>query len=395
MNFREKLIQLWEGSGEEVVWQPRLEYWYQANRNRGTLPDKYEDKSLVEIYDDLGASVRYYGPYQGGSGFSGFLDFQYTNVEIEESASWRNSDRKGSVSVENVNENTAGLKSIKRTYKTPVGKLTEKQKVSKWGETSHIVDYPISEIDDIEIMKYILEDREVQFDDDFYREAETNLGKRGLVQFYFPRSPLARLFIEYMGLEKAVVELKRNRKKIESLMEFIDRQNDEIFEELVNCPAQVLNFGENIDQNLFPPNLFRKYLVPYYEKRLKQLKNAGKKCHLHVDGSFKDLIPLLKKLDFDGFEALTPKPQGDVSLEEMKETVGDKILLDGIPAILFLDNYPEERLFELTSRVLEIFSPRLILGVSDELPPDADIDRVKIIGEMVAEFNSDNRLPAT
>jgi hypothetical protein len=41
-------------------------------------------------------------------------------------------------------------------------------------------------------------------------------------------------------------------------------------------------------------------------------------------------------MPFDGIEALTPSPQGDATLEEIKEHIGDKILLDGIPAIYFM-----------------------------------------------------------
>lgn len=30
--------------------------------------------------------------------------------------------------------------------------------------------------------------------------------------------------------------------------------------------------------------------------------------------------------------------------------------------------------------------PRLVLGISDEIPPDGDIERVQMIGEMVREM---------
>ncbi len=73
-------------------------------------------------------------------------------------------------------------------------------------------------------------------------------------------------------------------------------------------------------------------------------------------------------MPFDGFEALTPAPQGDVTLEEMREHMGDKVLLDGIPAVLFLEHHPREQLQECTERVVELFHPRLVLGISDELP---------------------------
>lgn len=37
-------------------------------------------------------------------------------------------------------------------------------------------------------------------------------------------------------------------------------------------------------------------------------------------------------------------------------------------------------------KVLEIFSPNLIMGVSDELPPGGDIKKVKLVSEIVGSF---------
>jgi len=36
--------------------------------------------------------------------------------------------------------------------------------------------------------------------------------------------------------------------------------------------------------------------------------------------------------------------------------------------------------------VLEIFSLNLIIGISDELPPDGDIKKVKLVSEIVGSF---------
>ena len=106
-----------------------------------------------------------------------------------------------------------------------------------------------------------------------------------------------------------------------------------------------------------------------------------------MDGSLKSLLPLINKSGFDGIEAATPLPQGDITLEELKDTLGDTILLDGIPAILFLPQYSYKELEEFTIRVLKMFSPNLILGVSDEVPPTADIEKVKFVSEIVESFN--------
>ena len=116
------------------------------------------------------------------------------------------------------------------------------------------------------------------------------------------------------------------------------------------------------------------------------MHQKGKFCHIYVDGTLKPLIPLIKETRFDGVEAATPLPQGDVTLEEIKEALGDKILLDGIPAIYFLPGQPLEDLEAMVTKILEMFSPNLILGVSDYVPAPADIERVRFVTEIVERY---------
>ena len=66
--------------------------------------------------------------------------------------------------------------------------------------------------------------------------------------------------------------------------------------------------------------------------------------------------------------------------------MGDKILLDGIPAVMFIPVYTPDQLKRFTREILETFSPNLILGVSDELPPTADIRMVELVDEVVNDF---------
>ena len=116
----------------------------------------------------------------------------------------------------------------------------------------------------------------------------------------------------------------------------------------LSSPIKILNFGENIDANIDSPSLFEEYLIPYYTKRVKQIHQKGKFCHIHMDGSLKPLLPLISKLTFDGIEAATPLPQGDVTLGELKDTLGDTMLIDGIPALLFLPHYSYKDLERFT-----------------------------------------------
>ncbi len=159
-----------------------------------------------------------------------------------------------------------------------------------------------------------------------------------------------------------------------------------MYEALCQSPVQILNFGENIDAAMDPPPIWSEHLVPYYCQRVEQLHTADKFVHIHVDGAMKPLLPHLRDCSWDGIEAATPLPQGDVTLEEIKEALGDRVLLDGIPALYFLPSFSTETLIEGLKQVVELFYPRLVLGISDEIPPDGDIERVRLVGELVQEL---------
>ena len=91
----------------------------------------------------------------------------------------------------------------------------------------------------------------------------------------------------------------------------------------------------------------------------------------------------------DGIEAITPIPQGDVTLEEIKEGLGEELfLLDGIPAIYFDDTFEVGVLEECVQRLIESFAPKLVLGISDELSSTGDIERVRLVGRIVDEYNT-------
>ena len=108
----------------------------------------------------------------------------------------------------------------------------------------------------------------------------------------------------------------------------------------------------------------------------------------HWDGDTRSLLKYAKRTGLDGIEAITPKPQGDVTLKEVKEALGDEVwLVDGIAAILFNEEYPEEALMDQIKECIELFAPKLILGISDELSSTGEIERVRRIREYVDEYN--------
>ena len=76
-------------------------------------------------------------------------------------------------------------------------------------------------------------------------------------------------------------------------------------------------------------------------------------------------------------------------MEQIKAALGDLVLLDGIPALYFvpaLYPYSVDELVSCANKLVDLFYPRLVLGISDEIPPDADIERVRLVGQLVREL---------
>ena len=77
---------------------------------------------------------------------------------------------------------------------------------------------------------------------------------------------------------------------------------------------EIINFGDNIHASTLPPAWFEKFVLPAYIRRCDRLHAGGKSVHAHWDGDVGPLLRYVRQTRLDGIEAITPRPQGDVSL---------------------------------------------------------------------------------
>ena len=382
------LIAVLEGKKpERVVWQPRLKHWYDVNNVRNTVPERYQGKYLDEIYEDLKATPRqvWQGGIFGGGEFAGYPGI--VAKEGEDVDVWVK-QTKGLYYM------TAPGDYIITKYVTPVGEMSSVLKRTEYGTSRYPVEYFLKDRESIKVYKYVLERRTYQFDWQRYRWGEKRFGDLIYPRGSLSKEPLMRLTIELMGVERAVKWLWRYPKEMEDLMELMTQDIEKQIECYAKTPVVELCFGSNMHQDLCSPRLFKKYLIPFYERVIPKIHKAGKYATAHWDGYVEKLLPLVKETGLDGLECVTPKPQGDVTLEEMKRHIIDEgmFLRDGIPAVLFLPWTPIEKLKEFTFKVLDTLGStgRLILGISDMLPANADIERVRLVGKLVEEWNEKN-----
>lgn len=352
---------------DRVLWQPRIEHWYYTNKNQGTLPERYRDLSLLEVFDDLGCSVR---PYWAFNAAQRYDDPERLHRE------------------ERVEGPVATV-----TEHTPVGDLT-----TIYQHTSvahHTRKYPVESPDDMKVMEWILGRRRVWFDREVYKQACREIGDRGAPTIFIPRINTQRILIEYMGFENGMTAFYLYPRETDHFIRTINDTDTAMIEMVADSPVEIVNFGDNVHQALCPPPMFKKYVLPEYLRRNEILHKAGKKTYPHWDGDCGQLLPYARDGGFDGYEAITAIPQGDVTLEQVRDALGDLILVDGIPCTDFLPSEPIESLVANTRKCIEYFAPSLVLGISDEISPVGDIERVRLVSEMCAAYSKkERRFPA-
>ena len=337
-----------------VVWQPMLDHWYNVNKANGTLPEHYRNMTLPQIYKDLGACSR---PYLQ---FEPFVKMaEGPNVQVNH---WEEPGRRFT------------------EWLTPIGSLSQEEIVTDYAHQLKV--YPIKTPDDMHIFEYILNERVYSVDMDGFLQADAEIEESTIPIYYLPRVNWQEIIIYLMGFEAAVYALVDYKEEMESLIHALDRSDEVLCNELAKAPFPAVNYGDNIHQDTLPEPWFREYVIPAYARRNEIFSASGIKTFSHWDGDVKRLLHLLPELGIDGVEAVTPKPQGDVTLQELREALPrNMILLDGIPMTSFLPHEPLEELDRLTDEVIDLFSPNLLLGISDQLSPTCDIERVRRVSE--------------
>lgn len=362
MTFREMNLRVFQREPvPHVFFQPRFEPWVAWHQTRGVMPGRFRGMEVREIYDDVGAAMRYMQYYTG-------IEHPVTTRYSE--ATRHRVTREGRHQV--------------TTWQTPHGEL---RGVEEWtvDGTWRTVEFPVKEQEDFRKLTWLCGHTEYAFDHDLFRVGDAFLGDRGEPQFWVPKSPYQALAQQWSTLQHLVYGLTDFPHVVEDTIRAIDASHDGLYADIVDAGlVRIINFGENLHAQLISPPYFDAYFMPYYEKRAGQLREAGIFTHIHIDGYWQPMLPYLSRLPFDGIEALTPEPQGDMTLEEIAQHLGDKILLDGIPAVLFMPTYSREQLMACVERLVELFAPRVILGVSDEVPEGQDeeaIERVSMVAD--------------
>lgn len=363
MTRRELNLAIFEGTADKVLWQPRLETWIFHHMAKGTLPERYRDLDYLGIYDALRCSVR----YAASAGIEVYED----PPDIV-----RTEEQQGNYHIV--------------TITTPSGTLrTVEQDVWENGELRNrrIHEYPVKTPQQLRVVIDIIERQQYRANLAAFREAADRVGHRAEPTVFLSSDGFTELIKNWCGLVDAHYLLHDYPTAVEEYLEACARRDDRLIDAALQLPCRIFNLGDHTTNEFTPPPILKKYCLPRWQRISERLHAHGRFVHSHWDGNSRLLLPYLQESGLDGVEALPPAPMGDMTLEEIKAAVGERIVcLDLLPAIHFLPHYSMRECLDFARRVIDMFAPRLILGISDEISQVGQIEKVEAITELVDEI---------
>lgn len=368
--FKSPLAQLHEDvvfgrSGGRIIWQPRIGCWYTDKQFAGEpLPAPYTGLALPEIFRKLGCSDRLYAQYNAC-----FRRVEHPAVRVETEA---------------LNE-----WDTRHTIYTPAGKQVAVHRRSPNNPGAIHLKREVTTEEELAVAAWREENATWEWDQECFDRAQAEVGDLGAPTMFMPRMNIQCLYIEKMGVEAGIFALHDWPDTMAAFFRALEENHDRLIDVINASPVHIINFGENVHAGTLSPDLFVRYHLPACQRRCERLHAAGKFVYSHWDGDCGPLLHFAQETGLDGIEAITPEPQGDVTLEQTREALGDSMfLLDGLPAVYFDTTFTLETLQQCVQRIIELFAPRLVLGISDELSSTGEIERIRDVGAMVDAYNA-------
>ena len=392
MTHRERMLAAIRGEAtDRIPWAPRLDLWFAANSQAGTLPAGVRTGCLRDLTDDLGFA--YHGVVPN------FRDLRGPDDDVDRAL--------GIYNLRTMPYQTV-LTGVRRTrrvegartlvdYETPHGTV---QTVVLYDEAmrragisiSHVESYPFKTPADYAPLGHIFEHALVEPQHDGYLEFADHVGHRGIAVAWVTAaaSPMHWIQRELMPLDTFFYEMYDHPDQLAELARQVGLYWDRVVDAICDCPADVVLVGANYDASVTYPPFFAEHIGPALRRVARRLHARGKALLTHTDGENTGLLDHYLAAEIDIADSVCPAPMTRLSFAEVREAFAGRItIMGGIPSVALLPSTLSDAAF---ARFLDDFfaqlgrGDHLILGISDTTPPAADFSRLLTIARRVEAF---------
>ncbi len=363
MTERERVLAVLAGKRpDRVPWFGDLDYWATSLIGRGLKPAGFkESDAYIEWHRDL--RVGFY--------LQGYFPFK-TIIDDCRATEWREGAAR------------------RRRIETPCGTLTETWTWLPESFSEAPTEHLVKSAADLEAYACLFENTRFEPEYGFAEKRARQVGEMGVVLCYLPKSPFMQMVALDAGIA-AVTEIHADAPvELEATLAAVRRAHDRAARIALASPAEVLMIPENLSSEVVGPRFYERYMRDYHQTWSGRIAAAGKRSCIHLDGTLKGLLREVCESGFTFVEAMTPAPVGDLDVERWAEWSGvtQTVFWGGLPGVYFTDKVPEAEFERHVRAVLRVMtaSPRFVLGVADQVPPDGLERRVRRVAELADEF---------
>lgn len=362
MTPRDRILSILHGSQpDQVPWFGDLDYWATADVARGTRPPDFKESA---------AYIAWHRELRVGFYLQGYFPFRL-HLDLDE-RTW-----------------TAGNRRFRRLV-TPVGALCECWEYLPGSYTEAPVEHLVKSEEDLPALQYVYEHTAVEPDYAYAERRREQIGEQGVLLCYLPKSPFMHLTVLEAGIAAVTFMEQSAPDQFHATLAAMKRVFDKAARIAVNSPAEVLMIPENLSSEMVGPRFFDAYVRSTQEEWIAEIHTAGKYSFVHMDGTLRGLLRHQASTGVNVIEAMTPTPVGDLAVEDWAVSAQNPttILWGGIPGSYFTPLVSATEFERHIRSVLAVMRscPRFVLGVADQVPPDALESRVRRVAEIVDAY---------
>jgi hypothetical protein len=353
MTLKAEILARFSGESDgQPLYLPDLTLWYDWHRVRRTLPSGWKDYPLPQVARAMGAPV--------------WTVARPWRVETP--------------SVEVVTTEEDGERIVRS--QTSAGTLEARWILmgAEWWQT----EYPVKTKEDLAAALELVNARTYVLNAGKLARIESLVGDDGVLAVEIPRRPYSDVLHEILGWSEGLLLL--GEPAVEEIITILEGKLQRLVQEVAELPGQVVLAPDNLDGQFIPPPAFKAYLADSYRATAEALHQGGKYLVVHVGGPIRHLLAPLVEAGVDGVEGIAGPPQGDVNLAEAREVAGPALTLwGGIPQDLLHDTHVLEEFEAAVRGAAQEASGdgRMMLGVADRVPVDADLSRLEAIPALI------------
>ena len=365
MTMKQRIKSVYRGETPDVIpFMLDLSHWfYHRERISWDLSQTYEEPEydLIDLHKKHGAG--FYMPNLGH-----FYDVTYPDNVMAD-----------------VRKSNDGKK-ITWSLETPLGKI---ERTRIWKDVSYswgIRDWGIVSEEQLKIFARAMANRTYDFLPEKYQAWVNAIGDIGVCYVSAGYSAMGQLLSLWMGIEGTIFATIDWPETIREVVNEINQNNLKLIDMLATSPVEFVLMGDNFSGDIQPPYFFNQWSRDYYTEAIRRLHEAGKYVAVHIDGRLFGAIKMIKETGADCADAVTPPPMGDLTPQQCRDDAGkDFILSGGVSPDLWM---PDVSIKEFKKAVLDWValkkqSSRLIANAGDQVPPDAEEERIDIMRDLV------------